>query len=86
MRRVHLRGRENILKRLVVHSGAANLGLLMRKLFGKGTPRGFAGVFPVIFSAVEASKRLWSPTAALVRNLDRSVVRGRPAQAIFAAA
>ncbi len=30
----HLRGRENILKRLVVHSGAANLGLLMRNLFG----------------------------------------------------
>jgi transposase len=39
MRRVHLRGQENILKRLVVHSGAANLGLLMRKLFGRGTPR-----------------------------------------------
>ena len=35
MREVHLRGRENILKRLMVHSGAANLGLLMRKLFGK---------------------------------------------------
>jgi len=34
MRRVHLRGRENILKRLVVHTGAANLGLLMRKFFG----------------------------------------------------
>ena len=29
------RGQENILKRLVVHSGAANLGLLMRKLFGR---------------------------------------------------
>ena len=43
MRRVHLRSRENILKRLVVHSGAANLGLLMRKLFGKGTPRGLQG-------------------------------------------
>jgi hypothetical protein len=42
MRRLHLRGRENILKRLVVHSGAANLGLLMRKLFGQGTPRGLA--------------------------------------------
>jgi transposase len=39
MRRVHLRGRTNILKRLVVHAGAANLGLLMRKLFGVGTPR-----------------------------------------------
>jgi transposase len=43
MRRLHLRGRENILKRLVVHSGAANLGLLMRSLFGKGTPRGLLG-------------------------------------------
>ena len=43
MRRVHLRGRENILKRLVVHSGAANLALLMRKSFGKGTPRGPPG-------------------------------------------
>ncbi len=43
MRRVHLRGRENILKRLMVHSAAANLGLLMRKLFGKGTPRVLQG-------------------------------------------
>jgi len=58
----------------------------MRKLFGKGTPRSFAGVFSVIFSAAEASKRLWSPTAALIRNLGGSVVRARPAQAIFAAA
>src|SRR3982750_2105793 len=43
MRRVHLRGRTNILKRLVVHAGAANLGLLMRKLFGAGTPKGLQG-------------------------------------------
>ena len=45
---VHLRGQENILERLVAHSGAANLGLLMRTLFGKGTPRGLAGVLPAI--------------------------------------
>ena len=50
MRRVHLRGRENILKRLVVHSGAANLGLLMRKLFGKGTPRGLQDRLGGLFS------------------------------------
>src|SRR4026207_1130001 len=43
MRRVHLRGRENILKRLVVHSGAANLGVLMRKVGGKGTAGERAG-------------------------------------------
>jgi len=40
MRRVHLRGRQNILKRLLVHTSAFNLGLLMRKLVGAGTPRG----------------------------------------------
>jgi transposase len=40
MRRVHLRGHDNIRKRLLVHAGALNLGLLMRRLFGVGTPRG----------------------------------------------
>ena len=52
MRRVHLRGRENILKRLLVHAGAANLGLLMRKIFGAGTPKSLQGRVVVAFSAV----------------------------------
>jgi transposase len=43
MRRTHLRGHENILKRLLVHSGAFNLGLLMRNSLGVGTPRGLQG-------------------------------------------
>ena len=42
MRRTHLRGHPNILKRLLVHTGAFNLGLLMRTL-GVGTPRGLQG-------------------------------------------
>lgn len=40
MRRVHLRGHQNILKRILLRVGALNLGLLMRTLFGVGTPRG----------------------------------------------
>src|SRR5206468_11304672 len=52
MRRVHLRGRENILNRLVVHAGAANLGLLMPKMFGAGTPKGLQGRIAGAFSAV----------------------------------
>jgi len=52
MRRVHLRGRENILKRLVVHSGAANLGLLMRKLFRPRHPAGPPGPCAAHFSTV----------------------------------
>lgn len=39
MRRLHLRDRGNILKRLVIHIGACNLGLLMRTFFGVGTPK-----------------------------------------------
>jgi transposase len=43
LRRTHLRGHQNILKRLLVHAGAFNLGILMRKAFGRGTPRGLQG-------------------------------------------
>ena len=40
LRRTYLRGHQNILKRLIVHAGAFNLGLLMRHVIGRGTPRG----------------------------------------------
>jgi len=43
LRRTHLRGHQNILKRLLVHAGAFNLGILMRHAFGRGTPRGLQG-------------------------------------------
>ena len=43
MRRTHLRGHENILKRLLIHAGGFNLGLVIRHLFGVGTPRGLQG-------------------------------------------
>jgi hypothetical protein len=79
MRRIHLRGRENILKRLVVHSGAAKLGLLMRKLFGKGTPRGLQGRWRGLFSVAGALSRLLSGSATLIRQLDP----GTPWTAIF---
>ena len=43
LRRTHLRGHHNLLQRLLVHTGAFNLGILMRKAFGRGTPRGLQG-------------------------------------------
>jgi transposase len=43
MRRTHLRGHDNIIKRLLIHAGAFNLSLVMRKTAGCGTPRGFQG-------------------------------------------
>jgi transposase len=86
MRRVHLRGRENILKRLVVHSGAANLGLLMRKLFGSGTPRGFQGRLQVILSTANASKRLLSMAAMRIGSFGSSMARRNTDQMISVAA
>ena len=40
MRRTHLRGHENILKRLLIHASGFNLGLVIRATLGIGTPRG----------------------------------------------
>ncbi|HUU93324.1 MAG TPA: transposase, partial [Phycisphaerae bacterium] len=53
MRRTHLRGSGNILKRLLVHVAGFNLGLVMRSLVGIGKPRRAqdglaAGVFDLI--------------------------------------
>jgi len=41
MRRVWLRGRENVQKRYLIHVAGYNLGLIMRLLTGAGTPGGF---------------------------------------------
>ena len=49
MRRVHLRHHPNILKRLLVHVAAFNLGLVMRKMLGRGTPRGLQGYDSALF-------------------------------------
>jgi hypothetical protein len=53
MRRTHVRGHVNILKRLLIHAGGCNLALLMRTIFGVGTPRSLQG------RAVAALCALW---------------------------
>lgn len=41
-RRTRLRGRDNVSKRYLIHAAAANLGLVLRTILGRGTPRGMA--------------------------------------------
>jgi len=61
MRRVHLRGHPNILKRLLVQVCGFNLGLLLRQLSGVGTPRSLQGRTGAAFAAVIATlSRLWT--------------------------
>ena len=52
MRRTHLRGHTNILKRLLIHVGGFNLGLVMRHLIGLGTPRGLQGRVAAVIVAL----------------------------------
>ncbi len=50
MRRVHLKGRDNILKRLLVQAGGFNLALILRQLVGIGKPRRLQGACACIFA------------------------------------
>jgi transposase len=51
MRRIYLRGRKNILKRILIHVSALNLGLMMRSICGIGTPRTLQGrVFSFLYT------------------------------------
>ena len=49
MRRLHLRGHPNILKRLLLQIAGFNLGLLMRELSGFGKPRALQGRLAALF-------------------------------------
>jgi len=79
MRRTHLRGHTNILKRLLIHAGGFNLGLVMRHLIGNGTPRGLqdrpATVIAALLLLLRAPRRwlaaisAWHPLIAAVRFL-----------------
>jgi transposase len=66
MRRTHLRGSENIEKRYILHVAGFNLGLLMRAVFGFGTPRGwaeapFARVFAIFSNMLVFFLGLFAP-------------------------
>ena len=75
MRRVYLRGHTNIRKRVLIHAGAFNLGLLMRRLIGVGTPRGLQGRLNAVVATLVALLRpLWD----LVTGPGRSVQRVSP--------
>ena len=76
MRRTHLRGHANILKRLLIHAGGFNLGLVMRHLIGVGTPRGLQGRLAAAMAIVIA---LWTRVEAISMTLGGQPVDTRHA-------
>jgi transposase len=67
MRRTHLRGHRNILKRLLIHVAGFNLSLVMRKVLGVGTARGLQGAAA---RALHALNRLWTDLIGLFEMRD----------------
>jgi len=67
-RRTWLRGLTNVSKRYLIQVAARNLGLIVRKLFGIGTPRGLQGLGGLVWSlylAIRSCLDRWH------RSLDR---------------
>jgi transposase len=54
MRRVHLRGITNILKRLLLHGAAFNLSLILRRTLGAGKPKQFQGTLAGLLALLVA--------------------------------
>ena len=82
LRRVHLRGHPNILKRLLLHVCGFNLGLLMRQLTGVGTPRSLQGRAATVFDAlIGLLREFWRrvmPSGALEPPDPPNTSGGRP--------
>ena len=70
MRRLHVRGAAHITKRLLLHAAAFNLSLMMRKLLGAGTPRGFAARLAALSPA---GWRCWSAATTFPPSRPRTI-------------
>ena len=79
MRRTHLRGHTNILKRLLIHAGGFNLGLVMRQMIGLGTPRGLRGGLAAVIAALYVLMATTRRHSAAISTSHRLIVamRGR---------
>ena len=62
LRRVWVRGHENVRKRVLIQAAACNLALLLRRLTGIGTPRSLQGG---LFRPFSAGSSVWSATGGV---------------------
>ena len=67
MRRAWLRGRENLHKRYLIHVAGFNLGILMRAIFGRGTPREAASVKNAFLFVIQSDVAL---AIAIIAEID----------------
>ena len=90
MRRLYLRGRDNIAKRVLIHAAGFNVGLLMRVKYGLGKPRSCSAKAAAAARAlILAVLRPFQPIRAALRSIAASARLGRtlnhPTPALLAA-
>jgi len=84
MRRTHLRGHTNILKRLLIHTAGFNLGLVMRTSIGVGTPRGLQGALQSLLSSLaHLTSSMGAVLDDLMANLHSHPLRPRACEPIY---
>ena len=81
MRRTHLRGHTNILKRLLIHVSGFNLGLIMRTLIGVGTARGLQSRRPAVIATLVVFLRSVRRGVIAIRGWYRVVAAPRDSSA-----
>ena len=82
LRRLHVRGKQNVQKKLLLQAAACNLALLLRKMIGAGTPRALqdlvAHLFFLLLRLISASSAISAPPRSLSAAISRHVShRGR---------
>ena len=86
MRRTHLRGHANILKRLLVHTAGFNLALVLRRVHGLGKPRtlqdglkrllgGLLGQLRALWKLLTAARSLGGLLGANIAPIRRAALR-----------
>jgi transposase len=84
MRRLHLRGKDNIAKRVLIHAAAFNVGLMMRLKYALRKPRSLGGAAAAALRALTlasvrrpASIRLVAKSIGMMQRLRRLIAQPR---------
>ena len=70
-RRSWIRGLGEVAKRYTAHVAALNLGVILRKLFGVGSPRGLADLRTAIFALYALLRLAWTRMIRNASGIDR---------------
>ena len=81
LRRLHVRGKQNVQKKLLLQAAACNLALLLREMIGAGTPRALqdlvSRLFFLLLRLISASNAVSAPPRSLSDAISRRVSRRR---------